>query len=263
MRGMAELPEAAREKLSAIEADRMLAEDAMRGCQQRINLLSRDTDTGKELLVRLSAERDRHAARFNSLSRLHSAINQWWMGQRAPLEAAPAISIELKPSEKLVDVVEATRIEIKSVRERIANVKAAPLPKADQKALVEEYVLRLYRQAQPRVAIVGDAVRVTWRGDTVACEDSAALLSWMSPDLLVAALMRELSHQPVHAEAVSVKERTRQVSELSVTLLALERREVALIERAAADGIEVLQRPDVSPLAFLGIAIATQEAQVA
>jgi hypothetical protein len=49
------------------------------------------------------------------------------------------------------------------------------------------------------------------------------------------------------------------VAELEGQLLALERREEALIERAASDGVEVLRRPNgASPLAVLGIMITTE-----
>jgi hypothetical protein len=39
----------------------------------------------------------------------------------------------------------------------------------------------------------------------------------------------------------------------------LARREEALIERAASDGLEVLRRPDASPVAVLGIEVRRRE----
>ena len=48
------------------------------------------------------------------------------------------------------------------------------------------------------------------------------------------------------------------IAELSVASLLLERREEGLIERAAAEGQEVLRRPEASPLAVLGVVIVKQ-----
>jgi hypothetical protein len=41
-------------------------------------------------------------------------------------------------------------------------------------------------------------------------------------------------------------------------LLELERSEQALLDRAHADGLDVLPRPEASPLAVLGVIIAQQ-----
>jgi hypothetical protein len=70
----------------------------------------------------------------------------------------------------------------------------------------------------------------------------------------LAAFARELGAEPEPANAVSPLEREKRLSELSASLLALERREECLNERAAGDGLEILRWPDASPLAVLGIA---------
>jgi hypothetical protein len=101
MRGVTvELPESARARHSEIELQRMQAEDAMRGCQGRINSLPRDAD---QLHERLAAERDRMAQRHGQLHQLLSKVNQWLMQLRLPtgttLEPASAIGIKLAPGE--------------------------------------------------------------------------------------------------------------------------------------------------------------------
>jgi hypothetical protein len=67
---------------------------------------------------------------------------------------------------------------------------------------------------------------------------------------------------------VSPLEREKRISELSVSLLSLERLEEALIERAANDdGVELPRRGDASPVAVLGVVVvnanARAQAQVA
>jgi hypothetical protein len=77
-----ELPEPARKRLAEIELQRMQAEDAMRGCAQRINSLPRDG--ADQLRERLAQERDKHAERHRALSILVSQVNQWTVELRLP-----------------------------------------------------------------------------------------------------------------------------------------------------------------------------------
>jgi hypothetical protein len=268
MRGVppVELPASARSKLAEIEAEWMAAEDAARGAVNRINSLPR---SNPNLLARLESERDRHADRHRQLGMLRSRLNQWHFELRLPpgvvLEEAPAIRVELKNGEKVGDAIANVRREIADLGQQLGRTKLAPLPKAEQTKLVEEYVVRLFRQGAPSVGIVQDRLRVLWKGDTVMPEDTAALLAWIAPDAFCRAIERELAEVPVRADAMPAGERIRRVEELSAQLLVLERKEEHLIETAAADGVEVLRRPDADPRAVLGLQIvaAAAVAQVA
>src|SRR5262249_34854081 len=155
----------------------------------------------------------------------------------------------------------AVRGEISALHGKLARVKAAPLPQADQKELVEQYVIGLMRQAAPNVAVVGDRLRVGFRGDVYAPEDVAALVSWLAPELVCRALERELAAQPERAGALPKLERLRQEAELEAQVYELERKEEALILRGADDGIELMRRPNADPRAVLGVRIATAVAQ--
>jgi hypothetical protein len=55
----------------------------------------------------------------------------------------------------------------------------------------------------------------------------------------------------------------RRVAELEATLLELERREEALIMRAAGDGLDILRRVDASPPAVLGVMVAKVKTEAA
>ena len=131
MRGFppAALPDAAREKLAEIGLQRMQAEDGVRDCQSRLNCLPPDDP----LCARLFAERDRHTTRHQAISRIYHHVNQFLMDSRGvTFEPAPQVEIKLKSRETVASVIESTRNEIKTLRDCLAVVKAAPLPVADQ-----------------------------------------------------------------------------------------------------------------------------------
>lgn len=262
MRGVTvALPEPAREKLAEIELQRAQTEDAQRSCQQRLNALPTDADG---LRARLTSERDKLAAQYRQLSMLRSRINQWHMELRLPpgsrLEPAPAIDIKLKPGETLKAAIEA-------VREKIADVQLrelAPLRKQSQLQAVSEYLTRLAAgAAENRVDARGNA-RVMWAEDMVAGKDDVlGLLAFaLGPEQLLAAFSRDLELEPEPADALSSGERDKRISELSDSLLSLERREEGLM-RAAQDGIDVLRRGDADPRCVLGVTVIKAQAQVA
>ena len=132
MRGVTvELPEAARAKLSDIEAQRCIAEDLLRGCAQRIGSLPREA---VELRERLAVEREKHAERHRVLSLLVSRCNQFLFELRGnvALESAPVVEIKLKASETVVAALAATREQIVTVQRDLAAVRRAPLCRSSQ-----------------------------------------------------------------------------------------------------------------------------------
>ena len=267
MRGVTvALPEPAREKLAEIELQRAQTEDAQRSCRQRLNALPTDADG---LRAQLTSERDKLAAQYRQLSMLRSRINQWHMELRLPpgskLEPAPAIDIKLKPGETLKAAIEAVREKIADVQLReLAQVRRAPLRKQSQLQAVSEYLTRLAAgAAENRVDARGNA-RVMWAEDMVAGKDDVlGLLAFaLGPEQLLAAFSRDLELEPEPADALSSGERDKRISELSDSLLSLERREEGLM-RAAQDGIDVLRRGDADPRCVLGVTVIKAQAQVA
>src|SRR5262249_15667210 len=127
MRAPVELPASAAEKIAALEVARMQAEDGMHGAQTRLNCLPVDAVQMRE---RLQRERDKHASRHRAISGLIPRLNQFRMELplNVVLETAPPVDVKLKPTEKLVDVIESTRSEIKALQQRLAAVRTAPLP---------------------------------------------------------------------------------------------------------------------------------------
>jgi hypothetical protein len=87
------------------------------------------------------------------------------------------------------------------------------------------------------------------------------MLCWLAPASVLSALKREIEAAGAPVNAMPAAERIKRISELEAQLLALERREEVLVSCAAADGTEVLRRPDANPMAVLGIVVVAKEAQ--
>jgi hypothetical protein len=263
LRNIALLPETARAKLQELELARMGAEDAARAATTRLNALPGDADP--PMIARLEAEAARQRQRHGQLHPLCSKLTQWLAELRpVVLEAVPPVSVELK-GEKPSAALAAVRGEISALHGKLARVRSAPLTRDEESALIEDYVVRLIRQAEPSVGIVGGRLRVNFKGDMFASEDVLALLAWAAPDPVCRALERALPESDGN-DALSAAERGKRVAEIEARLLELERREEALIELAQADGIEVMRRSDASPLCVLGLVIkqaAPAVAQVA
>src|SRR6516165_6366967 len=258
MRGVTvELPEAAMAKLSDIEAQRCIAEDLLRGCAQRINSLPREA---VELRERLVVERDKHAERHRVLSMLVSRVNQFCVELRGnvALECAPAVEIKLKASETVVAALAATRAQIAGVQRELAAVRKAPLCRSSQEEAIRAHLARLVQRPKIGFDARGGAL-VTWVEDMATMDGVLGLLAFVLPEQVSAAFAHDL--EPESPGAVSPLEREKRISELSVSLLALERTEEALILRAAGEGIELSRRGDASPVAVLGVVVVNANAR--
>jgi hypothetical protein len=114
--------------------------------------------------------------------------------------------------------------------------------------------------ARPKIAFDqhGNA-RLQWVEDFATMDAVVGLLALCLPSELVSAFQLAESDEPESANSVTPEERERKLAELSAVLLATERKEAALL-----DGVEIMLRPEMNPLAYLGVAIvAAAEAPAA
>jgi hypothetical protein len=79
------------------------------------------------------------------------------------------------------------------------------------------------------------------------------------PEAVERAIQRSL--EPERTDAMPKSERERRIGELSHEIDERERYEESLITRAAAEGAEVLRRPDASPAAVLDVVVVKAQAQ--
>jgi hypothetical protein len=258
-----QLPAEARSKLSELTVQRLSAEDAMRSANTRLNSLGRDAD--RELVSRLTAERDKHSERHRALSLLVNKVNEFVMKlpASAALEPMVVASVELKESETLQEALARVRAEIAAINERLGVVRRAPLPKVDQQKLAGEFVERLAHQSRPTVGVVKDALRVGWRDSVVGSTDEVlALLAWAAPELVRTALLRAIDEQPVPIAPMHAGERQELIVKLEGLLEQHELLEENLVGKMHAAGlVDTMRRTDIVNLGILlGVAI-TRKAQ--
>ena len=203
---------------------------------------------------------------------LVSCVRQWLkeLPPSAVLEAAPPIKASPLANETLASAVTRLRQEIVIQQTHLRTAKAAPLPKTDQMALIREHVKTLAERGRPRLAIERGAATIVFTDpaqhfgsapDYIAC-----MLAWLAPDVLTRRLESEIDAQPESQTALmSAQAQAQRVAELTATIDGLERQEEALIEQAAAQGIEILRRSDAFPPCVLGVVVvaARRQAQAA
>jgi hypothetical protein len=216
-----ELPEHARERLAEIGLQRMQAEDGMRACQSRINSLA-DENADADLQARLTVERDRHSARHQTISRIYHHVNQFLMESRGVTFApAPEVEIKLKNGETVASAIEGVRAETKTLRDRLAVVKAAPLPAAEQMTAAQEFVTRRALTAQPKILVQRDALRVHWADDVIMSKtDVLNLLCFFLPEHVLAALQSIIGEQSP-SNALAADERNKQIVRISERVFQL------------------------------------------
>ncbi len=256
------LPETARTKLQDLQLACEAALDAAHASNARAQALPRDAD---QLRTRLAAERDKHNARHAQLSRLLNATRQWLMELRpgVALETALQPVIEHKPGTDLNVVINNLRTEIASTKQELQSTRSAPLPKSDAKKLATNYVAGLMRAGKVSVAIQNDQIKLNFRGDMFAPEDTLAMIAQFAPDAVLAALEDMIDALPTRADAMPRLERDRRAAELARRLEEFELAEQTLLDHAHKNGLDMLPRPDTSPSAFLGVVVVKAQAQVA
>jgi hypothetical protein len=260
------LPDQAKARLDELTIARDSAFDQMRALQARINMCD---DTSDSLIRdRLTAERDKQSHRHNSLSRLVSSCNQYLMQLRlatgTALEVHPPLNLTIKTS--LPQAVESTRRQIADLQKEIARTRALPLKVSSKQEGINRYLAGLALRFQPRVAFDqhGNA-KVLWNEDMVHSKDDVlGILYFIAPASVTKAFAElMLAHEGEPEDAVSPEEREQRLAKFANTLLTLERQENSLISCAAADGFEIVRRPDANPLAVLNLVIVAQQEQAA
>jgi hypothetical protein len=257
------LPTAATEKLQELQLARDSAQDGMRGAQARANNLP---GSAGKLHERLIAEREKFAERHRVLALLINRLNQGIVELRLPLgtvlESASPVDIKLKANESLAEAVGNVRREIVRIKMEIAGTRAAPIKVGNRREAVTRHLAQLALAARPRLAFDQQHgnPKFHWTEELITSKND-----------LVGLLMYFFGHEPILAafdldkpdapDALSLQERDERIATLTNSLLLLERREEAMIEKAESDGVEILRRADASPLAVLSIAIVAQQAQ--
>jgi hypothetical protein len=261
MRGVTvTLPEASERKLNEITMARDLALDQSRSLQARTNQLPSDA---VEFHARLSPERDKHQHRWNQLHQLVSRLNQFQLRLRPDEVLVPSAPLDLRIKGSLPNAIGQTRKGIADLRMEIAKARAAPLTQAAKQDAVNRYLASLSYRFHPRVTfdLQGNA-KVIWQHEEMvhSKDDVLGMLYWFAPIAVRKAFSEMLAQEPEPEDATTPEAKAELIRKFEATLYQLECQEECLITSAAADGTEVLRRPEANPFAVLQVQIVAKEA---
>jgi hypothetical protein len=257
------LPPEAQARLDQLGLNKDAAYDAGRATQQRLNLLSQDT--AGQIHQRLATERDKHARHHNELLRLWSACNQWLVTLRLPpgmlLAPVPAAGIKPQPGETAAEAIDKVRAQIGVLTQQIAAARRAPLTRKSKADALAKRLASLALRAAPRVTFDQHGhASITWVEDLATMDSVLGLLALCIPGELASAFVEDASEPEADPEgAMTPAGRDAEVARLQANLLSLERCEAELLDQAG----NVLPRHDMSPLAYLGVAIVAAAEQPA
>jgi hypothetical protein len=258
------LPTAAKNRLIALDSQRLEADDGQRAAQVRLAALPHTADPA--VIQQLNLVRDKWQQRSENLSQLCNRIRHWIGNQNtaAVFEMAPPVVAKVRDGLTIAELIEETRNKIDALQDHIRVVRAAPLPKAALKDMAAQFVHELAAHARPKIGAGSSGLTVAFTApgaDTIAhVGDVAAFMCWLSPTSMIAALEREINALGETAQPMPAAERDKRAAELAGQLLELERCEVALITTAQEqEGIEILHRQDCDPRAVLGIAVVAKQ----
>jgi hypothetical protein len=258
------LPTAAKNRLIALDSQRLEADDGQRAAQMRLASLPRTADPA--VVQQLNLVRDKWNVRSESLSQLCNKI-RFWIGSQntaAVFEMAPAVKAGLHNGLTICKTIEEMRSQIEALQNHLRVVRTAPEPKTALKEKAAQFVHELAAHARPRIGAGSSGLTVAFsapNADTVASHaDVAALLTWLDPAAMTRALEKEIDALPQEQTPMPKGEQIQRAAELASQLLELERCEVALITAAQEqDGLEILHRQDCDPRAVLGITVAVKQ----
>jgi len=84
------------------------------------------------------------------------------------------------------------------------------------------------------------------------------LIAWAAPGLILDAMFAEIDCR-ASGNGLSDEERAKRLAALDKEQLQAERAEEAVITLAAEHNVEIMRRPDASPLALLGVEVVEVE----
>jgi hypothetical protein len=233
---------------------------------------SRDVELAKEPKDREAARHQRASEAAEMPTALLRNLEKWIASVASHVlkdESLP--EPKLRKGESIPDAIERCRRVVRELRAEARNVKAAPIPSTESKAILRGYVDALGESAAPDLHYVIEAghPRVDWPTDGIvqvshefgrgqfahpAVLPAVALMAWAAPDTLYAALCRDVDAESDDTAALSAEDRFKKQATIAADRLANEREEEFWIERMRADGLAIARRPDADPRAVLGLA---------
>jgi hypothetical protein len=140
-------------------------------------------------------------------------------------------------------------------RQMIAQVEALAMQGAPSVSLLIEHDGKIAWQTQQMQSTVYNAQPRAVAFTEVP--DAVALVAWLHRDALIAALDREISTESDDPASLSHEARQKAEAEILGDVLEQDRIETEMVFAAQSQGLPVEHRPDISPLALLGVRLVT------
>jgi hypothetical protein len=228
---------------------------------------------GGEIESELARVQETHEARSAAVQALGHLLDNVLLPylDRQPagrqLPAYQGLVPALRKGKAAAERLDEVRAEIAGIEAEAERALSAPRPSAEAKQVAAGIVARLAAEGAPdvrRLLVGGDEIAwpanlesltsIRSMSETVSrlrMFDGLKFVAWLIPDVLIAALDREIAAKADDRNALTVQQRDAKVADLDARRLLLEREEEALIETHLP---HVLRRPDASAIAVLGLA---------
>lgn len=260
----ATLPTAAKMKLVELQGAAQDAADAAASAQRHIADIDRAAAAGEpsELtlaeLKRHRAQRDHQSNRHRELAGLVAHVSTFMQSHRtAVFEHGRVAPVQLQDGETVQQAVARVREAIRAAKAELTLVDAAPLPRAHLIARARKHVDALAERGRPKIGYDRKTGEFTVELISDAYGPSSnriiPVLAWFDREKLLARITAQINALPEPKLALSPDAKRERVASIKASIDAMERQEEALINRAASEGVEILRRPNASPLAVLGI----------
>ena len=233
---------------------------------------------------------DKATADFERLQEMQQQRASAWQVSSAALSACETLlrdgrphgtvleAVEVEPPKPakgesgLLDQIEKRRRMVREARADLHRIASAPYPSSYAKAKMRSQVEALAARGAPDLSRlieldgpvefqtqrVQSEVIAEQRGLAFAqVPDTLALVAWLHRDALIKKLDEEIASEADDKAALTHQARQERSAEVMSDLLAVERDESALVWTAQAQGALIEHRPDISPLALLGVALVT------
>jgi len=218
---------------------------------------------------RLQAEAVRRRGRHGAVAGLAANLDAWIRQQpaHAVFELAEVPPLAVPADDGFAAALERVRAERDQREAELRRLQSAPLPLSELKVAARGLVEDLSRRGRPAIDL-RQGLEVKWRTREASVAhmsgpDVAALLCWLFPNEMAAALDAAVTRAVPAAAPVPSEGRAERMDELAAEVLALERREERLIELATEAGMELLRRPHANPMAVLGVRVAQRAVRAA
>jgi hypothetical protein len=234
--------------------------------------LERERETLRRAEADLEHQRDRRHAvefRWSEAAALVRRCEEWAAKQRRFIEAgihAPKLKAGVGPAQAVEDL----RIDLCHLESDLERVKNAPRLIAEMKEDARREVDALTARGTPDVAaLLEPGGRIFWpttrveigtfnaAGDAqhggCSVVDTAALLAWLSGDVLLAKVEAAIDALADPTNALSAADRAHDIAEIHKDMVLLQRREEALIRLVEQSHGTLQRRGDMHPAACLAL----------